>query len=254
MLHQVFFVPFFQSSGNHITSDKSSVYKVNFKISVGTNLHRFPKIAVQADSMLFCFYWHKCTCNFSSVNAIYHFSQIAVSGCMKFHLIPQKQFNRDIRPGQSQMFHQCGNISAFCSRLFQKFTSYRRIKKQIAHNECSSFRHTCLFKSNFFCSFQKNPGADETVAYFRGNFHFCYRCYTGQCFSSEPKAGNPHQITGIFYFAGGMAKKCCPQLIRLHTAAIVRNPDKLYSAVLYLNGNGCCSCINCIFHQLFYHT
>ena len=54
----------------------------------------------------------------SAVNPVDDFPQITISGGMESGLIPQYEFERDIRSGQCQMFHQIRDITALCGRLF----------------------------------------------------------------------------------------------------------------------------------------
>ena len=118
MLHQILFITFFNGFGNHTTADKTTVDKIDLKIAVGTHQYRFAQIPLYLNAVFFHLDRYQLCGDLSAVDPVDDFPQITVSGGMESGLIPQYEFERDIRSGQCQMFHQICDITTLRGRLF----------------------------------------------------------------------------------------------------------------------------------------
>ena len=118
MLHQILLITFFNGFGDHTAADKTTVDKIDLKIAVGTHQYRFAQIPLNLNTVFFHLDRYQLRGDLSAVDPVDDFPQVTVSGGMESGLIPQYEFERDIRSGQCQMFHQIRNITTLRGRLF----------------------------------------------------------------------------------------------------------------------------------------
>ena len=118
MLHQILLITFFNGFGDHTAADKAAVDKIDLKIAVGTYQYRFAQIPLYLYAVLFNLDRYQLCGDLSAVDPVDDFPQVTVSRGMESGLIPQYEFERDIRSGQCQMFHQIRDITPLRGRLF----------------------------------------------------------------------------------------------------------------------------------------
>ena len=97
VLHQIFLIPLLHRLGYHVASYKPSVYKIDLKVAVGSDLHRLSQIALHADPLLFCLYGNQLSGYVPSVDAVDHLPQIPVAGGVELHLPSHRKLKGNIR-------------------------------------------------------------------------------------------------------------------------------------------------------------
>ena len=97
MLHHMRCIAVFYSLGNQTALDISSIYKIIFKITVGTTDSRFAKDTINGNISAFLIDRYQFLCNFFAINTIHQFLNISIARSMKFHLSILDKLERHIR-------------------------------------------------------------------------------------------------------------------------------------------------------------
>ena len=253
MLHDKSFISVLNGLGNDLVFYISAIDIIILKSTVSSGNLRFPHKALDLHEIIFVGNIQKRLGNLPAVDTVDHIFYAVVSGTGKLHLTVLDIFKGDFRMGKRQLLHQSIDVTGFCHIGFQEFAPCRCIVKEVSDQKCCSLRCPHFLQRLFFSAFDHITGTTDPGRSLCDQLHLGDGGNTGKCFTTEAKRGNVGQVFYFFNFTCGMAEKSKRNLLCIHSGAIVRDTDQLFSAVCDLYSNSGSTCVNGIFHKLFYN-
>ena len=192
-------------------------------------------------------------CKVSAEHRINRVFELAVPRSIQSDIAVHDKADGDLGVRECNLLHRGGNRRRLGGIFFQKLTAGRRVGKQLLHRNGRAGRASRLTDRN-------NPAAVGIehctvcrLGSLRQDAHLGDRGDRGKRLAAETERENSGKVFRRGDFAGRVALERQRHIFGRHATSVVRDAHIADAAVLDLDGDLLCACVDGILHQLLDH-